>query len=166
MKFSEKWTAPLGGLLLATAAGAICAWLSTPLPWMIGPLFAVAGARLAGVHVTAVPGARYTGQWIIGSALGLYFTPMVVKQVLSFAPWMLMAGVYALCSAVREPCCSPSETGARWVLSLDGSSGVWVCVLILSPVLLAAGEAAVGFAPWQPRLPPAYSTSSIPTSCR
>src|SRR5258708_38465413 len=99
MKLNE-WTGPLGGLLLAVATGAICAWLRTPLPWMIGPLFAVAGARLAGVHVTALPGARYAGQWIIGSALGLYFTPAVVRQVLSLAPWMLMGGVYALGSGM------------------------------------------------------------------
>jgi membrane AbrB-like protein len=95
---AHEWKAPLSGLLLAVAAGFICAWLHTPLPWMIGPLFAVAGARLSGVHVTALPGGRYVGQWIIGSALGLYFTPIVVKQVLAFAPWMVVAGVYALMS--------------------------------------------------------------------
>jgi len=65
---------------------------------MIGPLFAVAGCRLAGIGVTGVPGGRYAGQWIIGSALGLYFTPVVVKQVVGFAPWMAIAGVYALLS--------------------------------------------------------------------
>ncbi|MEP6702563.1 MAG: AbrB family transcriptional regulator [Betaproteobacteria bacterium] len=81
-------------------AGSLFAWLHTPLPWMIGPLFAVAGARLAGVEVTALPGARYAGQWIIGSALGLYFTPTVVRQVVSFAPWMVLAGVYALGSGL------------------------------------------------------------------
>jgi membrane AbrB-like protein len=96
----EKWTAPLGGLALAVVAGFACAWARTPLPWMIGPLFAVAGARLAGIDVTGIPGGRYAGQWIIGSALGLYFTPVVVRQVISFAPWMVVAGVYALMSGV------------------------------------------------------------------
>jgi membrane AbrB-like protein len=67
---------------------------------MIGPLFAVAAARLAGLPVTGPPGGRYIGQWIIGTVLGLYFTPVVVKQVVSFAPWMLMAGVYALISGL------------------------------------------------------------------
>ncbi len=87
-------------LVLAIAAGALCQWLRTPLPWMIGPLFAVAGARLAGADLKALPGARYIGQWIIGTALGLYFTPVVVKQVVSFAPWMMLAGVYSLASAI------------------------------------------------------------------
>jgi membrane AbrB-like protein len=60
--------------------------------------------------VAALPGARYLGQWIIGSALGLYFTPVVVRQVTQFAPWMLVAGVYALGTAVA---CS-------WVLAWLG----------------------------------------------
>lgn len=97
---ASAWVGLTGGLLLAIGAGSLCAWLRTPLPWMLGPLFAVAGARLAGVPVVALPGARYAGQWIIGSALGLYFTPTVVRQVAQFAPWMLMAGVYALATAV------------------------------------------------------------------
>jgi membrane AbrB-like protein len=97
---ARSWVSPAAGLLLASGAGALCAWLHTPLPWMLGPLFAVAGARLAGAPVVAVPGARYVGQWIIGSALGLYFTPAVVRQVALFAPWMVLAGVYALGTGV------------------------------------------------------------------
>jgi membrane AbrB-like protein len=97
---STAWRRAFGGVAVAVAAGALCAWLHTPLPWMIGPLFAVAGARLSGVELTAVPGGRYAGQWIIGSALGLYFTPVVVRQVLSFAPWMLLVGAYALGSGI------------------------------------------------------------------
>ncbi|MEO8132416.1 MAG: AbrB family transcriptional regulator [Betaproteobacteria bacterium] len=93
---SRPWVAPLAGLLLALVAGLSCTWLRTPLPWMIGPLFALAAARLAGFAVVAVPGSRYGGQWIIGTALGLYFTPVVVRQVAEFAPWMVLAGVYSL----------------------------------------------------------------------
>lgn len=97
---ARVWGGPLGGLLLAVTAGSLCAWAHAPLPWMIGPLFALAGARLAGVPVVALPGARYVGQWIIGSALGLYFTSTVVRQVALFAPWMVLAGVYALGTGV------------------------------------------------------------------
>ena len=93
---ARAWSGALAGLVLALSAGAICAWLRTPLPWMIGPLFALAVARLAGARVEALPGARYVGQWIIGSALGLYFTPTVVRQVVQFAPWMVLAGFVAL----------------------------------------------------------------------
>ncbi len=93
----RRWAPALAGLLLALVAGQVCAWLRTPLPWMIGPLFALAAARLAGIPVVALPGARYAGQWIIGTALGLYFTPVVVRQVADFAPWMVLGGAYALC---------------------------------------------------------------------
>ncbi|MEP7084408.1 MAG: AbrB family transcriptional regulator, partial [Betaproteobacteria bacterium] len=93
---ARAWTSPLAGLVLAVGAGALCSWLRTPLPWMIGPLFAVAIARLAGARVDGLPGGRYVGQWIIGSALGLYFTPTVVRQVVQFAPWMVLAGFVAL----------------------------------------------------------------------
>src|SRR5258706_16135637 len=91
MKLSQKWTAPLGGLLLAVVAGSICASLRTPLPWMIGPLFAVAGARLAGVHVTAVPRARYAGQGVIRSPPGLFFPPFGGRQMFSFPPRVVFA---------------------------------------------------------------------------
>jgi membrane AbrB-like protein len=96
----RAWGGALGGLSLAVGAGWLCAWAHTPLPWMIGPLFALGGARLAGVPAVALPGARYAGQWIIGSALGLYFTPVVVRQVALFAPWMVLAGVYALAVSI------------------------------------------------------------------
>jgi membrane AbrB-like protein len=93
-----SWKPPAAGLLLAVGAGFACAWVHTPLPWMIGPLFAIAGARLSGLDVSALSGGRIAGQWIIGSALGLYFTPAVVKQVVSLAPWMIVAGIYAVMS--------------------------------------------------------------------
>jgi membrane AbrB-like protein len=66
---------------VALAAGALCAWLRTPIPWMLGPLFAIAALRIAGVDVRAPPGARYMGQWVIGTVLGLYFTPSVLRHL-------------------------------------------------------------------------------------
>jgi len=75
------------GLALATGAGALCAWLGTPIPWMLGPLFALAVVRVAGIDVRAPAGARTIGQWVIGTALGLYFTPATVASVA--AVWYL-----------------------------------------------------------------------------
>ena len=40
--FIERWRPPVAGLVVAVGAGALCSWLRTPLPWMIGPLFSVA----------------------------------------------------------------------------------------------------------------------------
>ncbi|HEX6945261.1 MAG TPA: AbrB family transcriptional regulator [Casimicrobiaceae bacterium] len=76
---------------VAFAAGAACAWLRTPIPWMLGPLFATAALRVTGSSATAPPGAREAGQWIIGTALGLYFTPVVVAQI-GDSWWLLAAG--------------------------------------------------------------------------
>ena len=42
-------------LVACTLGGALCAWIGTPLPWMIGPLFTMASLELAGVALAAPP---------------------------------------------------------------------------------------------------------------
>ena len=76
---------------MGALAGYACALLHTPIPWMLGPLFGLAFLRVAGVDIAAPPSTRYFGQWIIGSALGLYFTPYVLGQVGDLW-WLLVAG--------------------------------------------------------------------------
>jgi membrane AbrB-like protein len=56
---------------------------------MLGPLVTVAALRVAGARVGSLPGGRQVGQWIIGTALGLYFTPVVVREVAGW--WWLLA---------------------------------------------------------------------------
>ena len=68
-------------LLLALAAAGLCLVLRTPLPWMIGPLLATAVLSMLGGPAESWTPLRNTGQWIIGAALGLYFTPQVVALV-------------------------------------------------------------------------------------
>ena len=68
-------------LLLALAAAGLCLLLHTPLPWMIGPLLATAVLSMLGGPAESWTPLRNTGQWIIGAALGLYFTPQVVALV-------------------------------------------------------------------------------------
>lgn len=68
-------------LLLALAAAELCLALHTPLPWMIGPLLAVSLASIAGAPTASLTPLRNAGQWTIGTALGLYFTPQVVALV-------------------------------------------------------------------------------------
>ena len=85
-------TAPLraaGALAVGAAAGWLCSVLHTPIPWMLGPLVALAFLRVAGADIAAPRPSRYLGQWIIGTSLGLYFTPEVVREVLSV--WYLLA---------------------------------------------------------------------------
>lgn len=83
-----RWTA---ALVAGALAGYVCTLLHTPIPWMLGPLFTIAFLRVAGVDIGAPMPARYIGQWIIGTSLGLYFTPYVVRQVVDLW-WLLVVG--------------------------------------------------------------------------
>ncbi|KAA3650547.1 MAG: AbrB family transcriptional regulator [Proteobacteria bacterium] len=65
-------------LCIAALAAAGARALGTPLPWMLGPLFAVALLRVSNVALCPPPGGRHAGQWAIGTSLGLYFTPAVL----------------------------------------------------------------------------------------
>jgi len=85
-----------GGLAVGLAAALACDALHTPLPWMIGPLLAVAATRVAGWPVAAIPGGRQLAQWIIGTALGLYFSPLVAQRVGGFVWLLILGAVFAI----------------------------------------------------------------------
>jgi membrane AbrB-like protein len=68
-------------LLLALAAAGLCVFLRTPLPWMIGALLVTAVVSMGSNATHSWTPLRNAGQWVIGSALGLYFTPQVVALV-------------------------------------------------------------------------------------
>ena len=87
---------PLLALLLCMAAGAAFAWLKLPLPWMIGPLVAMAACNFAGAELRAPRGGRALGQILIGTALGLYFTPAVGREVLAQWQLLLLAAAVAV----------------------------------------------------------------------
>jgi membrane AbrB-like protein len=92
----DNWINPVVALALCGAAGALFAWLKTPLPWMIGPLLSMAACNFFGARLRAAPGGRQLGQLIIGTALGLYFTPEVARQVASFWPLLVFAALFAM----------------------------------------------------------------------
>jgi membrane AbrB-like protein len=83
-------------LLLALAAAWACEWLRTPIPWMLGPLLATSVASVLGAPTRSWPPLRNTGQWIIGAALGLYFTPQVTQLVASLWWAIVLAVAWAL----------------------------------------------------------------------
>ena len=87
---------PVAGLVLGAAAGWVCSRFGTPIPWMMGPLVTVALLRVAGANISAVPGGRQVGQWIIGTALGLYFTPAVLREVTGWWPLLAVGAVFAI----------------------------------------------------------------------
>lgn len=83
-------------LAVGSAGGALCAWIGTPLPWLIGSLFCCAVLRLRGVRLGAPVTVRNAGQWVIGTTLGLYFAPDVVARLVPWAPWIALAVGWAL----------------------------------------------------------------------
>jgi membrane AbrB-like protein len=88
---ASEWLRGGTGLAVGVVAGWVCSRLRTPIPWMLGPLVTLAVLRVAGVAIGALPGGRQVGQWIIGTSLGLYFTPQVVREVAGWW-WLLVAG--------------------------------------------------------------------------
>jgi uncharacterized protein len=83
-------------LLLALAAAGLCVRLRTPLPWMIGPLLVTAVLSMLGTPTESWTPLRNAGQWIIGGALGLYFTPQVLALVASLWWAFVLNIVWAL----------------------------------------------------------------------
>jgi membrane AbrB-like protein len=90
------WRKVAAGLLVALAGALVCRALHTPLPWLIGPLVAVAAVSMLRGGLAPPPAARQLGQWAIGVALGLYFSPEVVREVVRLAPWVAAAVVFAV----------------------------------------------------------------------
>ena len=83
-------------LVLAGAAGALFNLAHSPLPWMIGPMLVTAVGTMAGLPLRSSHRLRNLGQWLIGSALGLTFTPAVAEEVGRIAPWTLLGAGWAL----------------------------------------------------------------------
>jgi membrane AbrB-like protein len=86
----------LAALAIGATAGFACSLLHTPIPWMLGPLFSLAFLRVAGVDIGVPTPVRYGGQWLIGTALGLYFTPQVVREVAGLWYLLLAGAVFAV----------------------------------------------------------------------
>lgn len=93
-------------LLLAGLAAGLCEALHTPIPWMLGPLLATALASMAGLPTRSAGALRNAGQWVIGGALGLYFTPQVGTLVLGL--WWAIA------------------LGIVWALAMGWIFGLWL----------------------------------------
>ena len=77
----ERLPSILKALAVGIPAGYLFDRLDTPIPWMIGPMIAVATLNLMGLRMHAVPYGRQMGQVILGSGVSLYFTPPVVAAL-------------------------------------------------------------------------------------
>jgi membrane AbrB-like protein len=83
-------------LTVALAAASLCVWLHVPLPWMLGPLVAVALVSVLGAPTQSWAPLRDVAQWAIGAALGLYFTPQVFALVAKLWWAILLAIAWSL----------------------------------------------------------------------
>lgn len=93
-------------LLGAWLAARACVALNTPIPWMIGPLVSVSLVSMLGAPTRSWTPFRNTGQWVIGTALGLYFTPEVGALIAGL--WWAIA------------------LGVAWALGLGLGFGAWL----------------------------------------
>lgn len=117
--------------LLALAIGFLaalfCDRIDTPLPWMIGPLFGTAAARMAGARLYNPVQVREAGQWAIGTALGLYFTPAVLMVLVSYVGYIVAGVVFALllgmlCGWLLHKLSGVDRTTAFFAMAVGGAS--------------------------------------------
>lgn len=91
------WATPLIGAL----GGWLASLVGWPLPWMIGSLLAVMLSRcLLDWPLAEVPGARKAGQWVVGTGIGLHFTPAVVEQVLEHGAIVVLGALATTLSSL------------------------------------------------------------------
>ncbi len=102
-----------------------------PLPWMLGPMFAVGMAGISGRRVGEIRGGRQAGQLVVGCALGLYFTPDVSRHILNFGGYILAAAFLAI------------AIGALGGVVLKRISGVTAVTAFFASVPGGASEMAV-----------------------
>ena len=66
---------------IGAAGGAVFAWLGTPLPWMLGALFATMVASMSGVNLYMHQMVRRIWIIVLGLTLGSSFTPEVLDHI-------------------------------------------------------------------------------------
>lgn len=147
MRIEHPIAQTLGTLLLAWLAALLCVALGTPLPWMIGPLVSVAVATHAGWTTHSATPLRNTGQWVIGTALGAYFTPGVLSLLAELGwvialsvVWSLLLGWlfgrWLLLQSARLQAQAPADDQQPGL----GPSPVWRATAYFSGAIGAASE--------------------------
>jgi hypothetical protein len=162
-------------LLVAMAGALVCVLVHAPLPWLIGPLVAVALASMLQARLAPPPAARQLGQWAIGVALGLYFTPDVVREVVRLAPWLAAAVLFAIAlgwlgSLALVRATDVDDTTALFAMAIGGASemaaqalrhggrvdrvaaahSLRIMLVVLIVPLLFAGLGVQGLDPYEP----------------
>lgn len=90
---------------VTAVTGLVGGWLASqvgwPLPWMTGALLAVILVRCATPwQLREIPNGRRCGQWIIGTGIGLHFTPIILEQVAEHWPLILVGALVTSVSSL------------------------------------------------------------------
>lgn len=121
-----RMPAILTALAVGIPAGYLCDRLDLPIPWMIGPMVAIAALNLLGVPMDSPPYARQMGQVVLGSGISLYFTPPVVVALA--ANWLpivlatLATFIIGALGAVILSRVSGVETRSTFFASIPGGA--------------------------------------------
>lgn len=84
------------GFLVALVGSLVAVAIGTPIPWLLGSLILTAAFRINGANILCHVGFRKVGQWIIGIALGLQFTPETVQIIKNLLPYVIAGCIFAL----------------------------------------------------------------------
>ncbi|WP_299555056.1 AbrB family transcriptional regulator [uncultured Tateyamaria sp.] len=68
-------------------------WLSLPLPWLLGPIFACLISALSGVRMAGTPLINQGMRTVLGVAVGATITPAVLASMLGMWPTLLLIPV-------------------------------------------------------------------------
>lgn len=98
MRRLRAWLEGAGPVLLAVAiglaGGAAFAWISFPLPWMLGAMLVTTAASLAGLKLEIPPGWRSPTIAVLGVLLGSAFTAEVAARMPAWVPSLAMLPAY------------------------------------------------------------------------
>ena len=127
------------GLGVASAGGALAHAVHMPLAWVLGSMLGVGLWSLWRNHTLPQPSSwRRTAQGVIGVGLGLYFTPEVLGQLGTLAPWVLVGALTALALSVLA-----GAVLHRWTEQKNPGWRQW---LFWVAVFMASAGLAVGWA--------------------
>lgn len=115
----------LATVACAIAGGSAASAIHMPLPWLLGSMLGVACIRMAGKASCQPVPARKAAQIYIGSAIGLYFTPVVFAQMAGLAGWIVLGALVGLAMSVLA---------ARWLQKLakvDGPTAIYAVATLV-----------------------------------
>lgn len=111
-------------------AALICAWVAAqaaqalflPLPWLLGPLLMAMLWQSVQIQQGYLVQWRQGGQWLIGTALGTYFSPQMLMILYDYAPLLLLGIVWALFLGLLLAILQYRLVGLDWATAWFASS--------------------------------------------